>query len=146
MNPCWHASHRIASAISLVCFFGYLGFVSGISIGGAIFNNTLRYYLRHRTTLSEHQIREAQKSPELLKRLEPALRKSVAAAYGSSLQWTFLAVAICGCIGFVFSLFLPSKKIQKDDPEQTLSSPLHRSSSSSSYDACSSTCTSHSPT
>ncbi|KAI8149300.1 major facilitator superfamily domain-containing protein [Fennellomyces sp. T-0311] len=109
------APNDLAAAISLVSFFGHFGFASGVAVGGAIFKNMLVHYLRSTTRLTQQQINQALQSPELLDSLEPELRRTVSQAYASALDWVFVAVATCGAVGWVASLFLTGKKIMRED-------------------------------
>ena len=78
----------------------------------------LVFYLRSTTHLTEQQIEQALHTPEFLDRLEPVLRKVVAQAYASALDWVFVAVAICGAVGLVASLLLTGKKIMREEDER----------------------------
>lgn len=102
----------LASAISLVSFFGYFGFAAGIAIGGAIFNNTLAVYLQG-IGLTKSEIKEAQRSPDFLHRISPELRVRVTRAYASSLKWVFTSVAVFGALAFAASLCMRPKRIPR---------------------------------
>ncbi|KAI9323533.1 major facilitator superfamily domain-containing protein [Dichotomocladium elegans] len=106
----------LAAAISLISFFGYFGFASGVAVGGAVFNHALEYYLRSTTPLTDGMMNEALQSPEFLQRLadDPPLYTLVQMAYGSALRWTFLTVAACGTLAFGFSslALVTQKRVQ----------------------------------
>ena len=65
--------------------------------------------------LTEEQIQYAQQTPEFLDTLEPHLQEVASQAYAMALDWIFIGVAICGCVGFIASLCLRAKKILGDN-------------------------------
>ncbi|KAI9493815.1 major facilitator superfamily domain-containing protein [Zychaea mexicana] len=114
-----NAAHSdLAAAISLISFFGHFGFTCGIATGSAIFKNMLVHYLRSTMDLTEQQIRQAQQTPAFLDTLEPGLHHVASQAYAMALDWVFVGVAICGCVGFLASLCLTAKNILGDDQQQ----------------------------
>ena len=67
--------------------------------------------------LTEEQIQYAQQTPEFLDTLEPHLQEVASQAYAMALDWIFIGVAICGCVGFIASLCLRAKKILRDNSD-----------------------------
>lgn len=90
-------------------------------MGSAIHGNLLNIYLRENTSLTGTELMQAQSDPGFIKTLNPAVHEQVTNAYAQSLKWTFVAVAVCGAVGLLYSLGmeehpLPKKKeLEKDE-------------------------------
>ncbi|ORZ01016.1 major facilitator superfamily domain-containing protein [Syncephalastrum racemosum] len=104
---------KIGTYISLVSFFEYCGFASGVAVGSAIHGNLLNRYLQDNTSLTSTQLMQAQSNPDFIRTLSSTVREQVSDAYAQSLKWTFVAVAVCGAVGFIFSLGMDEHPLPK---------------------------------
>ncbi|ORY98730.1 major facilitator superfamily domain-containing protein [Syncephalastrum racemosum] len=112
------APKEVATLVSSISFFEYLGFACGIAVGGSVFSNLLGHLLRRDTALPEQDIIRIKKNPAIIRTLPTELHKQVIQAFSGALQWVFVALATCGTVAFVASLCMTPYKISCEEEEE----------------------------
>ncbi|KAK2467209.1 hypothetical protein APHAL10511_000758 [Amanita phalloides] len=107
-----------ATATAVAYLFRSLGSVFSLAVGGALFQNTLRYLLHKRLSGEDVQeiVKRVRQSLSYLNQLDPVTKATVVQSYQDAIKVIFLFSAAIATLATISSLFIKEKELTHARP------------------------------